>query len=485
MTFLSPTFLFLFLPVFLVVYTLFRQEWRGLVLLAASLVFIAFQSKFYAAFYVGYLLVNYLFGRWLEKARDEDKSRKWALAISVMINVLLLVGFKLLLQYKADILAWNPGDAFGLNRWLRAFALPIGFSYTAFQIIAYLIDVANEITDSEKNLLRFANFTLMFPKMLSGPIERYRDIHTELADTPESIEQIANGLRRFIVGLGKKVLIADVVGKVVGQVFALDSPNIGPAYAWFALVGFAIQLYFDFSGYADMAIGIGQMMGFSFAENFNYPYIAKSVGEFWRRWHITLSSWFRDYIFLPIEISQRRNRRIPQQANLLLIFVLTGLWHGLTLNFVIWGCLFAMAMILESSFSGKWLKKLWTPLQHVWTLGWVLVAWVFFRSPNLLFAIKFFRSLLGLKPAVDYPFSQLIPFGLIDNSTWIALALGILLALPLGKMLNQWISQRLAGRPKLELAWLIVRDVLLMVLLVASVAMIASSGFTPGVYEQF
>ena len=161
MTFLSPTFLFLFLPVFLVVYTLFRREWRGLVLLAASLVFIAFQSKFYAAFYVGYLLVNYLFGRWLEKARDEDKSRKWALSISVMINVLLLVGFKLLLQYKADILAWNPGDAFGLNRWLRAFALPIGFSYTTFQIIAYLIDVANEITDSEKNLLRFANFTLM------------------------------------------------------------------------------------------------------------------------------------------------------------------------------------------------------------------------------------------------------------------------------------------------------------------------------------
>lgn len=485
MTFISPTFLFLFLPVFLLVYRLIRPDLRGLVLLGASLVFIAFQDKVYAAFYIGFLLVNYGLGRWLQRGRAADNSRHWLLALSVGLNALLLIVFKLLVQSKTQLIAWNASDLYGLNRWISAFALPVGFSYTAFQMMAYHIDIANEITDSEPNLLRFANFTLMFPKMLSGPIERYRDIGPELANPTASIDQTADGLRRFITGLAKKVLIADVIGKAIGPVFTLGAPNIGAAYAWIALVGFAVQLYFDFSGYADMAIGLGQTMGFTLAENFNYPYIAASVSEFWRRWHITLSGWFRDYVFLPIEIAQRHKRRIPQQANILLIFLLTGLWHGFTLNFLIWGAIFALAMILESAGAGKWFKKLWPPLRHIWTLGWVLAAWVFFRSPDLTYALKFFRALLGLGPTQAYPFSQLIPLGLIDNSTWLALALGLVFSLPLIPTIRRWLDKRLEGQPRGLAVRAVLRDILLVLLLVASVAMIASAGFTPGVYESF
>ena len=362
MNFNAPTFLFFFLPVGLLLYYAVDWRYKNLVALAASLVFYAWGQLFYLPIMLLVILVNFYTARRIEGAREKpEAARKWLWA-GIVFDIGLLLFFKIVAGYGSAWLFFLPAQT--VER-LASNPIPLGLSFITFQVISYLIDIDNEIVDSEKSLLNFSLYILLFPKIILGPITRYRDLAGQLLERKITAEGAASGARRFIVGLAKKVLIADTLARMVNPAFDLSSPNFSTGIAWLVLVGYAIQLYFDFSGYTDMAIGLGQMLGFRFVENFNYPYISRSISEFWRRWHISLSSWFRDYVFLPLEFARRGTVRFRQQTNILVVFLLTGLWHGVTLNFVIWGLIHGLALALEMTGFGRWLKKAWPPLQHV------------------------------------------------------------------------------------------------------------------------
>ena len=312
MSFVSPVFLFLFLPLFFLIYYFAPGRVKLVVGILGSLVFYAWGYLIYIPLMVGLMLFAYLVALGISRWRDQKVSL-YLFRIGVLLIVALLVAFKL----------WNN------------IRFPLGLSFVTFQAIAYLWEVYTKKIHEEKNLINFSFYLLLFPKIPVGPITRYSQLQDQIKDIHIEIPQAADGLRRFIIGFAKKVLIADTLAKVVTPVFSLPAPAISPGIAWLVIISFSVQIYFDFSGYTDMAIGIGRMMGLRFMENFNLPYVSRSIGEFWRRWHISLSSWFRDLVFFPLE--RHRSRWRGQSVNIMIVFLLTGLWHGITANFVAWG----------------------------------------------------------------------------------------------------------------------------------------------------
>lgn len=486
MYFNSPTFLFLFLPICLVVYYLADRRYRNLVALAASLVFFAWGQIHYLPLMVFLIVVNFFLGKALELVRDDETGPASRLLwLGIVINLALLIFFKLIIGYGAEWLM-RLGLAAEQVNWLNTNSLPIGLSYIAFQAIAYLMDVRNEVVDSEKNFLNFALYILFFPKIITGPIARYRDLASQLADRTVTRQGAADGLRRFIIGLAKKALIADTLARVVNPAFSLVEPSFSTGIAWVVVIGYSLQLYYDFSGYTDMAIGLGQMMGFKFVENFNYPYIARSISDFWRRWHISLSSWFRDYVFYPLEFRRRRASKVRQIANMLIVFLLTGLWHGLTINFVVWGMIHGAAIALEMTGFGRWLKKTWRPVQHTYALVIVVLGWVFFRANTSAFALGLIARMFGWQQGIEtLPFSMTQPLPLIENSVWLALAAGILFALPVIPWLRkQWHQVQERSAAALVTA-AFGYDLLLVFLLVSSVAATVSANLVATIYGGF
>jgi alginate O-acetyltransferase complex protein AlgI len=316
----------------------------------------------------------------------------------------------------------------------------------------------------------------MFPKLLVGPIVRYRSVAEQLPNPTIDSTQIADGIRRFMQGFAKKILIADVLGITVDAIFGLPTSALTSAYAWLGLVGYALQIYFDFSGYTDMAIGLAMMMGFRFVENFDLPYLAQSIGDFWRRWHISLSNWFRDYVFFPLE--RKRIPVIGQSLNILIVFLLTGLWHGVTLNFVVWGLLHGFFIVLENLFLNRWLQKSFQPIRHLYALTIILFTWLIFRSPSLEYTFDFLRALGGMvQTPVPLSFYDTHPLPFIEPSFIFALIAGLMFALPFGVRFpsneNESLANTLAG------------DLLLIALFIFSVGMMATNGFTPSIYEGF
>jgi alginate O-acetyltransferase complex protein AlgI len=288
--------------------------------------------------------------------------------------------------------------------------------------------------------------------------------------------EIAEGIRRFLRGFAKKILIADVLAATVNAVFDVPVGAYPPFIGWLALIGFALQIYFDFSGYTDMAIGLAAMMGFRFIENFNYPYIAQSIGDFWRRWHISLSTWFRDYVFYPLE--RHRLPVIGQSLNILIVFLLTGLWHGVTMNFIVWGLLHGFFIVLEGAFLNRWLQGAWRPIRHVYALAAILLTWMVFQSPSLRYAIDFLKLLFGQLPVqFTLPFLDTMPLPFIEPSFVLAFVAGILLSLPLGSALQVRIEK--------SFPLTVAGDLVLLALFVLSLGMMASSKFLPGIYESF
>jgi len=461
MDFNSPIFLFLFLPIFIFIYYLAGRRARLVVGIFGSLIFYAWGNLIYIPLMLGLVFFAYLTARGINQWRYQ-KLALYLLWFGVLANVALLIGFKL----------WT-----GVK-------YPLGLSYVTFQVLAYLFEVYNNKVESETNLINFSFYLLLFPKIPVGPITRYSQLRDQIQNVHVEPLDVADGLRRFIVGFAKKALIADTLAKVVTPIFNLTSPTISPSIAWLVIISYSLQLYFDFSGYTDMAIGLGRMMGFRFVENFNFPYVSKNIGEFWRRWHISLSSWFRDFVFYPLE--RRRLKWIGQAINILIVFVLTGLWHGLTRNFVIWGMLHGLALVFESTFLGRKLRTSWAPLQHIYALGVILVGWVFFRSPTPHFALVFLRRLLGDTSGLRIlPFELTSPLPLIEPTFVIALLTGILFAFPI----NQWYENILKRIPSEKLALKItvqvLNDAVLVFILLLSIAATASSTFTPGIYGTF
>lgn len=461
MNFNSPLFLFLFLPVFMLVYHLSGKRAKLVVGILGSLLFYAQGNLSYVPFMLGLMLFAYVTAFGLERWRGQCASLA-LLWLGILINVALLVGFKL----------WT------------AVPYPLGLSYLAFQVITYFLEVYNQKTPVERDILAFTFYLLLFPKLPVGPIVRYSQVKAQIHDLQVQPLDVADGLRRFIVGLAKKVLIADTLAKVVTPIFSLSAPAVSPWTAWLVIVSYSLQLFFDFSGYTDMALGLGRMLGLRFIENFDFPYISKNIGEFWRRWHISLSSWFRDFVFYPLE--RRRLRWLGQPFNVLLVFLLTGLWHGLTWNFVLWGLLHGLALVFEATSLGRRLRSLWTPLQHVYALAVILVGWVFFRSPTPAFALEFLSRLVGnISGVKPLPFELTSPLPFIEPTFLLALVAAILLSLPIGRWLESALKPRLPEGWLPALAACFAGDLVLLALLILSLAAMASSTYAPGIYERF
>jgi alginate O-acetyltransferase complex protein AlgI len=484
MDFTSFLFLFLFMPFSVIFFFMAEQRFRPVILLTASIIFYLL-SRSSIEIIISLVVVNFGLGRWIEDWRSTPRGRI-GLLVGIVGDLTVLVLSKLFSAYSPALVVGfvNKLLPIFIQGWLLNLVFPIGLSYITFQLISYLVDVYKGTCASEKNFLQFCLYIFFFPKILTGPITLYRSVKDQLSNPAREVQNVANGLRRFAVGLAKKVLIADQLASVVNAAFGLETPNFSPGIARLALVGFALQLYFDFSGYIDMALGLGQALGFQLPENFNFPYLSRSVSEFWRRWHMTLSGWFREYVFYPLE-----RKRLPlwgQQINILIVFLLTGLWHGITFPYILWGLIHGIAIALESTFFGRWLRKTWWPIQHLYALSVILFSWIFFRSSSVEFAWLFLKRLFGdLNGITVLPFSTTMPLPFIQPTFLVALALGLIFSFPVPARLAGLREHLVARRPKWAFSIQVISDGLLLVLLWVSVAALAAGGFSPGIYDKF
>jgi len=388
MLFSSITFLFLFLPVTVLIYYLVPQKTRNLVLLIASLFFYAWGEPVYVVLMILSILLNFFCGKDIGKKRADPVRAKRSLIFAVVMNVLILGFFKYygLLMETLNVL-------FPYEIPYRELALPIGISFYTFQELSYLIGIYRGNAKPQQRLLPFALYISMFPQLIAGPIVRYVDIEAQLLNRVMSMRKFGQGVMYFIVGFAKKVVLADSIGALYEQITALPIGSFSVLTAWVGCLAFAFQIYFDFSGYSDMAIGLGKMFGFEFRKNFQYPYIAKNIGEFWRRWHISLGTWFREYVYIPLGGNKCSVSR--HLLNLLIVWALTGLWHGAQWNFLAWGLYYGVILILERYVWGRALGRLPAFVQHIYTFVLVLIGWVFFFSPSLGAAMDYLGVMFG------------------------------------------------------------------------------------------
>ncbi len=475
MIFNSPLFLFLFIPFFFVIYYVADKNLRRIVGIIGSFLFFSWGQTLYIPIMIGIIIWNFYFARNLKK----EKYRKHLLWLGIAGNLALLAFFKIISTYGVDWML-TVGMPQRVTDLFNKLGFPLGLSYITFQAISYLVDVYKKRVDAESSLLNLALYIMLFPKILVGPITRYKTVASSLSAPEINKEDIAKGIRRFLRGLAKKVLIADVLAKLVNAAFDLGAESILPHIAWLAIVAYALQIYFDFSGYTDMALGLGTMMGFSLGENFNFPYISQSIGEFWRRWHISLSTWFRDYVFYPLE--RKRIKFFGRQLNIMIVFLLTGLWHGITETFIFWGFLHGVFLVLENLFLGRALKKTFRPIRHIYTLTSILLTWIIFRSPTLSFAWDYILRLLNLYQSYTPPsFAQSTPLPFVEPTFWLAFFSALTLSLPIlpyvEKVLNKY--------PKAVFPSRVLSDAFLFLFFIASLAMMVSSQFTPGIYGGF
>ena len=383
MLFSSIPFLYYFLPLVLAVYFLTPARFRNAVLLLASLIFYAWGEPKYVLLMLASILSGYGFGLLQERYRGQ-KGAKLVCGLSVAVSLSFLLYFKY-----ADFFLENFNAATGLGVPLLRIALPIGISFYTFQIISYTVDVYRG-EPAQKNLIHLAAYVSMFPQLIAGPIVRYSDIAQQLEHRSHSTALAAEGVRRVLIGLGKKILIANQLGELCSVFRASDEKSV--LFYWLYAVAFALHIYFDFSGYSDMAIGLGKVFGFHFLENFNYPYISASITEFWRRWHMSLGTWFRDYVYIPL--GGNRVGRARQLLNILVVWMLTGFWHGAAWNFVVWGLMFAVLLIMEKLWLLKPLSKC-RPLAHLYVVFFVVISFVIFNAENMGQALSDIGGLFG------------------------------------------------------------------------------------------
>lgn len=390
MVFSSGVFLFLFLPIVLAIYYICPGKLRNTVLFVFSLIFYARGEPIYVGIMIFSTAFDYCNGMLIETFRKKhnEKICKIVMIMSVFVNLGILAFFKY-----TDFVITNINNLFGASVSLLQIALPIGISFYTFQTLSYTIDVYLGKVKVQHNIINFGMYVSMFPQLIAGPIVRYSDVENQIARRNENIDDIANGFRRFIVGLSKKILVANQVGNLWDEISAMSS--ITTSMAWVGAIAYTFQIYFDFSGYSDMAIGLGQMFGFKFPENFNYPYESKSITEFWRRWHMTLGTWFREYLYIPLGGNKKG---VPRQIfNLFIVWFLTGLWHGAGWNFVCWGLYFFIILVLEKFVLKKVLNKCPNILKHIYSLILIVCGWVIFACTDMSEMGTFFKAMFGIK----------------------------------------------------------------------------------------
>ncbi len=394
MVFSSLTFLYIFLPLVLIANYLVRKEFRNALLLIASIIFYAWGGVSYTAILIISILLNFVIGKLIAKNLSNIKSRRY-LIIGVIVNLGFLGVFKYanFIIENINSLIETSGISFSITE--PGIILPIGISFYTFQALSYIIDVYKRKTPVQNKLVDLALYISLFPQLIAGPIVRYNDIAEQLKIRENNRENFVSGIERFVLGLAKKVLIANQFALLADTAFGIVPQNLSTFVAWGGIIAYSLQIYFDFSGYSDMAIGLGRMFGFQFLENFNFPYISKSIREFWQRWHISLSNWFRDYLYIPLGGNRKGNNRT--YLNLLIVFFVTGFWHGASWNFVAWGMLHGMFMIIEKLGFDKILSKIWRPVQHLYTIFIVVMAWVLFRAEDFSHAWGYYKAMFSYK----------------------------------------------------------------------------------------
>lgn len=483
MVFSSSIFLFGFLPIVLLIYYLSPKVIKNVVLFLMSILFYAWGEVFYVGLMLASIVSNYIFGRLIYDTQIKPDNRlppQFYLALGVAINVGLLISFKyanfITNNLNALLLLFDisPID-------LEPIHLPLGISFFTFQAISYLVDIYRKEAQAQKNIFNLALYISLFPQLIAGPIVRYHDISSQIVGRSHSIELFSSGVQRFIIGLAKKMLIANPLGEIADNVFILSGNDLTMQLAWVGIIAYTLQIYFDFSGYSDMAIGLGRMFGFQFLENFNYPYIAKSLREFWRRWHISLSTWFRDYVYIPLGGSRVSTLRV--YSNLLVVFLLTGVWHGASWNFVIWGLFHGFFLASEHMGFSNILERAWKPIQHLYVLLVVIASWVFFRADTLPQAIDYFSAMVNYTNwhTTRFQFAQIA-----SNEFNYVFIVGFIFSVPVYTWLRSWLYG-LAEHSQIKTTLLIAIPKLgfLCTILMFSILKIAASTYNPFIYFRF
>ena len=466
MVFSSTIFLCVYLPLVLLGYYICPKKGRNLFLLIVSLVFYAWGEPKYVFLMIFSILVNYIFGRLMDKNRGRQKRMKLLLVLSVVIDLGLLSVFKY-----TDFVITNINAIFGSSFDLLNIALPIGISFYTFQAMSYTIDVYRDDVRVQKNLIDFGMYITMFPQLIAGPIVRYADVQDQLAERSVTTADFSEGVMRFVVGLGKKVLLANQMGAVWSDIYALGG-DVSALMAWTGAIAYTFQIYFDFSGYSDMAIGLGRMFGFKFPENFRYPYQSVSITDFWRRWHITLSTWFKEYLYIPLGGTRRGLAR--QALNLLIVWSLTGFWHGAGWNFVLWGLYYFVILFIEKLFLLKALDKLPKFFRHVYALLLIIIGWVIFASDDVSVLLPYLGSMFGANGAI----------GGMDVYTLLTKAVLLIICCIASTELPKKLFLSAAGAMN-EKAAFTLKSVLMIALLALSMILLIGDSYNPFLYFRF
>lgn len=465
--------MYTFLPVVLFLYFIAAPKFRNIILLVTSLFFYAWGEPAYLFLMLFSILINFGYGIWIENNHDHINRKKAIITFAILVNLGLLGYYKYAFFFVGVV-----NDLLNTTIQFEPLPLPIGISFYTFHALSYLIDVYRKKEEAQRNLFNLALYITFFPQLVAGPIIRYNDIADQIKKRFVTSNQFVSGIQRFVLGLSKKVLVANPLGNVADKIFSISAGDLSTGTAWIGIIAYTLQIYFDFSGYSDMAIGLGRMFGFEFKENFNYPYISRSVSEFWRRWHISLGNWFRDYVY----ISLGGNRVKPWKVyrNLLIVWTATGFWHGASWTFMLWGFYYAVIICLEKAFLGKLLEKLWRPLQHIYLLVLVMIGWVFFRADNLDYSIGYLKVMFGNSNAfIDADFYDFA----LNNGVY--LFLGILFLFPI----FPWAQRTIAGIAEKNKGIAFIRDwggvVLYLGLLFIVTMYLVNSTYNPFIYFRF
>ena len=467
MLFSTMTFVFMFLPIVLVLYLAAKKELHNPILLISSIIFYAWGEPKYLAIMLLTILINWLGAIGVDKFKNH---KKLVLALTIIANLGFLIYFKYF-----NFLIDNCNNIFHSHIDPLNIVMPIGISFYTFQALSYVVDVYRGDCNVQKDIYKLALYICLFPQLIAGPIVKYHDVAEQIDSREVNFEKVDLGVKRFIIGLSKKMLIANTMGAIADKIFIQNPDTFSPLVAWIGSIAYTFQLYFDFSGYSDMAIGLGLIFGFKFLENFNYPYISKSITEFWRRWHISLSTWFKEYVYIPL--GGNRKGKLKTLRNLGIVFLLTGIWHGAAWNFVVWGSWHGFFIIIEKiinikDFEQKHTQKWVRFLQHIYCIFAFLIGWVMFRSETMSYAWQYIKNMFGLVRVHD------ILYGIgyyIDNFEIIIFVCAILCSMPLfNKMLE---VKNKFGRTLINI-WLLI-------LFILSAATIASSTYNPFIYFRF
>lgn len=468
MIFASLFFLYLFLPLnLLMYYAVFRRPaFRNLVLVFFSLFFYAWGEPVWIVLLLFSASIDYLHGRFIEKHRGTSLA-KLGVASSLILNLSILFLFKYS-GFAVESINTILHTAFPVP----AFRLPVGISFYTFQTISYVVDVYRGDVKAEKSFAGYLMYLSLYFQLVAGPIVRYKTVAQEISGRHVSYQDFSDGLFRLTVGLGKKVILANTAGQIATRYLDGDLSQLTVAAAWYGAILYTLQIYFDFSGYSDMAIGLGRMFGFHFPENFNYPYLSKSATEFWRRWHISLGSFFRDYLYIPLGGNRRH-----QFGNLFIVWFCTGLWHGASWNFVLWGLFYGLLVILEKAFLGKWLAKIPAFFSHLYLLLAVVLGWVLFYFTDFTRLLTYLKTMFGLTGA---PLADMsLQIGVFNNIFWLAAA--VIACFPIFPALG-----RLAGKhPRIAAAGQLARLVLSAALLLVSTVLLVGQSYNPFLYYRF